>query len=161
MSDLMDKRTWHRNPERKFLASIEWQGDCLVWTAGKNKRGYGAIWDGKRMAMAHRFAWEREHGPIPEGMVIDHVCHTPACVRLEHLRVATPAQNQWNRRPTAARSGHKNVYPDRGKHCVSIMRNGVRYGGRHDTLEAAVSQAEALRTELDGDFAYDNERVSA
>ena len=37
--------------------------------------------------MAHRFVWEEEHGPIPEGYEIDHVCKNRACFNLEHLQM--------------------------------------------------------------------------
>lgn len=38
------------------------------------------------------------HGPIPDGMVVDHyVCHNRACVNVEHLRLATSKQNNENR----------------------------------------------------------------
>ena len=32
-------------------------------------------------------------GPIPFGMVLDHVCRTPNCVNPAHLRVVTRRQN--------------------------------------------------------------------
>ena len=33
------------------------------------------------------------NGPIPAGMVIDHLCRNRNCVRPDHLEVVTPAQN--------------------------------------------------------------------
>jgi hypothetical protein len=41
----------------------------------------------------HRVAWELEHGPIPDGMLILHRCDNPACWAPEHLFLGTQADN--------------------------------------------------------------------
>jgi hypothetical protein len=56
--------------------------DCILWT-GYLSGGYGREGTGK---LAHRSAWERAHGPIPDEMVIHHVCEVKNCVNVEHLR---------------------------------------------------------------------------
>lgn len=82
--------------------------DCIIWHKSKNDTGYGQIWvDGKRWR-AHRLVWTQKYGPIPEGFVLDHICHNEAvakgecsagvcihraCVNLEHLRLVTPGEN--------------------------------------------------------------------
>lgn len=49
---------------------------CWPWLKGINGNGYGsASWFGKIRA-THRIAYELVIGPIPEGMDLDHVCHT-------------------------------------------------------------------------------------
>lgn len=61
---------------------------------------------GKRRRMrAHRLAWELAVGPVPEGLILDHICHDPAlckggkkcphraCIRVEHLQLATRKEN--------------------------------------------------------------------
>ena len=35
--------------------------------------------------MYHRYMWEREHGPIPEGYEINHLCKNRACFNIDHL----------------------------------------------------------------------------
>lgn len=70
---------------------------------GKTKLGYGSIWDYERgrQSMAHRVSWELAHGmKIPEGMVIDHLCRFPSCVRPEHLE-------ERARRKTHCPHGHE------------------------------------------------------
>lgn len=93
-------RSYHDTPEEAFLAYTEpllWD-DHLIWAAALNRGGYAQIWVEGRHVGGHRYAWERANGPIPEGMVIDHLCHVQSCVNVDHLRLATPRQNGVNRR---------------------------------------------------------------
>lgn len=64
---------------------------CLLW---KDKDGYGRIWHKGRNTPAHRVAWEKANGPIPEGLVIDHLCRNPSCVNPDHMEVVTAAENR-------------------------------------------------------------------
>src|SRR5260221_9768017 len=50
--------------------------------------------------MAHRYAYERVHGPIPEDLEPDHTCFNSICVNDTHLEAVT---SQENRRRQAAR----------------------------------------------------------
>lgn len=85
----------YTSSEESFAARTEWQGDCLVWVGGKTADGYGRITAGGK-TFAHRYAWERENGPIPEGMQVDHICWNRACVNAQHLRLATRYENARN-----------------------------------------------------------------
>lgn len=162
-------RRWHKygdphavkqqqfsSPEESFAARTEWRGDCLIWTGGRHKFGYGVISVDGETTVAHRYAWERVNGPIPEGTEIDHACHTPACVNVEHLRPATSSQNGSNRSGPQAgsRSGIRNVRPHRDKWVVELKRNRKRYYiGIYETVEEATNAAEAARQELFGEYA--------
>lgn len=143
-----------KSPEESFAARTEWQGDCLIWTGGKTVEGYGRIWVEGKMYPTHRYAWEREHGPIPEGMVVDHKDHcNTLCCNVEHLRVATYAQNNTNRSGPVEGSltGHRNVYITRsGRFEVKIMK---KHFGTYSTAEEAAKVAEDSRLELFGEFA--------
>jgi hypothetical protein len=64
-------------PEVRFEGKVDRSGGpdaCHLWT-GAVVRGYGRFRVASRMVRAHRFAWEQENGPIPEGAEVDHVCH--------------------------------------------------------------------------------------
>ena len=63
--------------------------ECVLWTGARFTDGYGRL--GSRRA--HRVAWEARYGPIPAGLVVCHHCDTPLCVRVSHLFLGTPGDN--------------------------------------------------------------------
>ena len=62
---------------------------CWLWMGATSLSGYGSAYYNKRMRRAHRVFWERVNGPIPDGLVIDHVCRVRCCVNPSHLRAVT------------------------------------------------------------------------
>ena len=56
---------------------------CLVSASSLNNSGYGP----------HRRMWEKEFGPVPEGMDLDHTCRNRWCVNTAHLEVTTRKVN--------------------------------------------------------------------
>ena len=140
---------------------LPWSG-CLIWTGPLTHNGYGTMCVGGKDLRAHRYAWERERGPIPEGMQVDHVCWNRLCCEVSHLRLATPAQNQANRSGARRDSGTgvRNVYATpAGTFQVRMTANGVRRQfGNYSTLAEAARVAEIRRAEMFGEFAGKQER---
>ena len=79
--------------EERFEEKVDKTGECWLWTAACNHKGYGKFKHEGKVVPAHRLAFEWVHGEIPEGMQVDHRCHQRNCVRPDHLRLVTPAQN--------------------------------------------------------------------
>lgn len=55
---------------------------CWLWTGNIEWSGYGSIYvhGGRpRLRKVHRFSYELAYGPIPDGLEIDHTCHTKEC----------------------------------------------------------------------------------
>lgn len=65
---------------------------CIPWTGSTNK-GHGRFRFPYGHVMAHRWAYEQQVGPIPEGLEIDHLCRNRACVNVEHLEPVTRREN--------------------------------------------------------------------
>jgi hypothetical protein len=45
------------------------------------------------MNLAHVFFYERIHGPVPEGLELDHLCEVPLCINPNHLEAVTHTIN--------------------------------------------------------------------
>jgi hypothetical protein len=65
-------------------------GDCWLWTACKNEKGYGRF----DRRFAHRVAFELTDSFIPTGLFILHSCDNPHCVNPAHLRPGTKLENK-------------------------------------------------------------------
>lgn len=49
------------------------------------------------MQLAHRVAYEKHHGPIPEGQHVRHLCNNSLCVNPSHLAIGTNHENVADR----------------------------------------------------------------
>ena len=66
---------------------------CILWLGRVGARGYASFYFNGRGAVAHRVAYELKHGPIPPGLVLDHLCRVPTCINPAHLEAVTPGEN--------------------------------------------------------------------
>lgn len=81
----------------KLLRRSERRDECLVYTGGCDKDGYGKTWHDGKSIRAHVAAWIASNGPIPDGLLVLHHCDTPPCFRLEHLYLGTQLDNMQDR----------------------------------------------------------------
>ena len=147
-----------KTPEERFWEKVDKTDNCWLWTAYCNPDGYGRLRHEGKKILAHRLSYAWAYGEIPEGLHVDHRCHQRNCVRPDHLRLVTHAQNHQNRRGAtrASVTGVRGVYwvESRRKYRAQVRLGGKEYhAGYHDTLEKAEAAAIAKRREL---FTHDD-----
>lgn len=66
---------------------------CWYWVGATTSAGYGHLRvDGVLMPI-HRYMYERFIGPIPEGLLIDHLCAVKICANPYHLEPVDMQEN--------------------------------------------------------------------
>lgn len=82
----------------RIARRVESEGEdgCIRWTGAKFPNGYGVLVIDGEQWLAHRAVYTATHGPIPDGLVLDHVCHVRSCVSPDHLRATTRENNTHN-----------------------------------------------------------------
>lgn len=134
--------------EQRFWPKVDVRGadECWLWTANRLPKGYGRFYvgktsEGKRIDVyAHRFSYELNAGPIPDGLTIDHLCNNPSCVNPRHITPASQADNNMrgnspparNARKTHCNNGHEfteentYVWTDGSRKCRTCNRESKR-----------------------------------
>lgn len=79
---------------KRFKSKVNITDDCHLWTAAKQKQGYGMFSYAGKSTPAHRFAYLLYKGDIAENMVVHQTCETNECVNPEHLVLQTKSQNK-------------------------------------------------------------------
>jgi hypothetical protein len=104
-------RPAHQTDEQRFWSKVDKSGPCWLWM-GCTTNGYGIFRFRSRNTVAHRVSYEWATGPIPEGYEVDHTCFNHSCVRPDHLRILTHAENGQNRASANknSKSGVRGVY---------------------------------------------------
>jgi len=133
-----------------FSAGVD---GCWIWTAYRDRDGYGVFnLDGRRQK-AHRLAYEWSTGQQLGDLQVDHICHNPACVRPDHLRTATNKENAEHRGGAQrnSRSGVRGVFWDKRKRRwrALVGHHGKNINvGYFDSLAEAEAAVRAKRLEL-------------
>lgn len=102
--------------------------ECLLWPGHvRSQDGYGLfIWAVRPNVydreLAHRMAWRIEHGEIPDGVELHHLCGVKACINVDHLEALSPREHRRRHMKDACRYGHA-LTPD---NCYVVPTTGHR-----------------------------------
>ena len=105
--------------------------DCIEFDGAIGKHGYGNIRIGQRYMRAHRLAWEREFGPISDGVLVLHKCDNRKCINTNHLFLGSQKDNvvdamNKGRRPIALH-GTRSMYVHHKCRCHECKKSNSEY----------------------------------
>jgi hypothetical protein len=80
---------------------------CWIWT-GPLRYGYGdCSFKGIKTRRVHKVFYILFKGPVPTGLVLDHLCRNRACVNPGYLEPVTARENTLRGRGITARAARK------------------------------------------------------
>ncbi|RIK36052.1 MAG: HNH endonuclease [Chloroflexi bacterium] len=120
-----------REPIKRFWEKVDIDANgCWLWKGSISPEGYGRLSINNYPVYAHRWSYEHFVGPIPEGLVLDHLCRVRNCVNPYHLEIVTTRENCLRGESIAAQMAHKthcaNGHPWNGNN-THYRPDGSRY----------------------------------
>lgn len=133
------------------------------WAVTGRSSHYAHFARNGRRHQSHVWMWEQKHGPVPDGLVLDHLCRNKRCVNPAHLEPVTATENnrrsRWTRltvekareiRSAASTVSNKHLAQRFGvsESTISLVRRGLIWreengaapaatGPRHDSQEVS------------------------
>jgi hypothetical protein len=95
---------------QRFWEKVDVSGVCWEWT-GARTNGYGYFKRVGTTRRAHRIAYEHLVGPVPDGLVLDHLCRNRGCVNPDHLEPVTSRENLRRGSGIAGRHARSDLCP--------------------------------------------------
>jgi len=146
----------------RFRAKVRRRGSHDVWTGFTDHRGVGMVRIDGKLRTVQRAAWEFANGPLPAGARVNSCGGKRACVRVDHLSLASspadadqpPTMLKRRRRGAGSirelRAGVWQVTVTEGSTSGGkpLRHYAAVHGDRHDAETALVAMAARIRHDL-------------
>lgn len=121
--------------------------ECWIWNANMHYKGYGLFGRDGKTLKAHRFSYETMIGPIPDGLVLDHLCRVRSCVNPYHLDPVTSGVNTRrglcnSTRPLKTHCPHGHEYSE-GNIYLEVAKDGGKVRHCRACRHRAVTESNA------------------
>lgn len=101
MARFLEPRFWEKvNKSGEIPGHAPELGNCWVWTAATDKKGYGLFRLNGKIQRAHILSYVAECGDIEDDLTLDHLCLRTSCVRPSHLEKVSREENSRRRGET-------------------------------------------------------------
>lgn len=132
---MADAHAWHL--ERAIPVP---ETGCWLWLGAEKGNGYGNVRVGAGNQPAHRVAYTKAVGPIPEGMDVCHKCDTRSCINPDHLFVGSRLDNMRDAKR-------------KGRLSSGAAHSALICGEKGALAKLTVTQVVAIRKAADGGVA--------
>lgn len=135
---------WFDAKHRYDEVDLDYSTTCWVWAGCISATGYAraGVLASNGSQMAHRIFWERENGPVPDGLDLDHLCRVRCCVNPAHLEPVTRSVN-LRRSPLV---GKRKLSPTQVLEIRQSNASGVELAKRFGVSRTTVSQIRLRQT---------------
>lgn len=143
--------------EERFWSKVEKSDECWNWVGPRHPSGYGTFTTTvnykTKFHLAHRYVFSLTGAGVPDGKLVDHICHNRSCVNPDHLRFVTNKENHEHLIGpySTTSSGARGVSwsSERKKWRAQVYHHGkCHFIGLFDSVTEASAAAKKLRNEL-------------
>jgi len=107
----------------RLKSKVQRSGTHHLWIGAADAAGVGQMRVDGKLTTARRVAWELKHGPLPTGSRLRGCPVSPACVRVEHLSLATTDRIPTRTAAAPGSGSKREVRPNVWKLTVTVGRD--------------------------------------
>lgn len=110
----------------RFMEKVQKTSNCWIWTAYKNRHGYGQFAVDRKPVAAHRWIYEYYFGPLMDSYCL-HRCNNTSCVNPLHLEAGTQSDNMMHCASSGRHMNSRKSHCNKGHLLTGVDVRGDRY----------------------------------
>lgn len=123
------------------------ENGCYICTSHYiSKDGYARIRSHDKTIQVGRYLYEQLNGPIPDKLVIRHICDNPLCINIDHLILGTQRENindrnnrkrnNWGDRVIFSKLNKDQVIEILREDSLSFKELSIKYNVQENTIRS-------------------------